>query len=409
MQHKHPLRTVVYVAPFPMRITMRFAHALASLDGIRLVGLFQKQPAGVAARVFHDVVTVGNVFDPGQVVRAMQHIQGRYGDIHRVLGILENLQESLATARQHFGIYGTDLATTRRFRDKGLMKDALRQAGIPCAAHARLTDARQALAFVQRHGFPVILKPPDGMGCRATYRCDSLAALEQAIAQTRPSPSRPVLAEQFLTGTEYSFETIVVGGEPRFWSISRYYPTPLEVMENDWLQWVVVLPRELDGFEHAAAVGLNAVRRLGMADGMTHMEWFRRPDGSVAVGEIAMRPPGAEFVRLMSLAYDADMYRAWARASVDGAFDGPWHRKYAVGIAFFRGSGRGRITHIDGLDEAQRKVGHLVHEARLPQVGAMKSSSYEGDGWAIVRHPDTEVVKNAMRTLVGTVRVHYAR
>ncbi|MCB9676949.1 MAG: ATP-grasp domain-containing protein [Alphaproteobacteria bacterium] len=402
------MRNVVYVAPFPMRTTMRFAHALATLDGVRLLGVFNKAPTGVAARVFDDVIQVGDVLDPGSLIHGVGLLSARYGRPHRILGILENLQESLAAARAHYGVYGTDLQTTRRFRDKGLMKDALRQAGIPCAAHARLTSPHDAIEFVKRNGFPVVLKPPDGAGCRATYRCDSLPALEQALAQTRPSPQRPVLAEEFLTGEEYSFETITVGGEPQFYSVGRYYPTPLEVMENDWLQWVVVLPRELNGFEKVREVGLNAVRRLGMSDGMTHMEWFRRPDGSVAVGEIAMRPPGAQFVRLMSLAYDADMYRAWARAAVDGAFDGPWERKYSVGIAYLRGSGRGRITHVEGLDEAQRMMGHLVHEAQLPQVGMPRSDSYEGDGWAIVRHPDTRIVTEAMRLLVSKVRVHYS-
>jgi hypothetical protein len=403
------MRNVVFVAPFPMPATMRFANALAGLDGVRLIGVFQKPPEGANARLFHDIVTTDNVIDPGSLVRAIGAIGGKYGKPFRILGVLENLQESLAVAREKFGVYGPDVETTRKFRDKGLMKDALRDAGIPCAAYARVTSTGDALGFVHQHGLPVVLKPPDGAGAKATYRCDSPAALEQALARTRPSPERPVLIEQFLTGEEYSFETITVGGRPRFFSIGRYYPTPLEVMETDWLQWVVVLPRDVEPFQRAREVGLAAVQRLGLADGMTHMEWFRRPDGSVAVGEIAMRPPGAQFVRLMSLAYDADMYRAWARAAVDSEYDGPWERKYSVGCAFLRGVGQGRITHVEGLDEAQAKMGHLVVEANLPKVGAPKSDSYEGDGYAIVRHPDTAVVTEAMRVLVSTVRVHYSR
>jgi len=403
------MRNVVYVAPFPMATTMRFAHALATLDGVRLLGVFNQLPTGMNARIFDDVFQVDNVLDPGSLIHAIGMLGARHGRPHRIVGILEDAQEALAAAREHYGVYGTDLQTTRTFRDKGQMKDALRAAGIPCAAHARILAPDQAYAFAQRVGYPIILKPPAGSGCRATYRCNSPAELRRALAQARPSPQRPVLAEEFLTGHEFSFETLTIGGEPRFYSISRYYPTPLEVVENDWMQWVVVLPRELDSFDSATRVGLDAVRRLGLSDGMSHMEWFRRPDGSVAVGEIAMRPPGAQFVRLMSLAYDADLYRAWARASVDGAFDGPWARKYAVGIAYLRGAGQGRITRVEGVDAIQRALGHLVCEARMPQVGALKSSSYEGDGWAIVRHPDTRVVTEAVRALVSRVRVHYHR
>jgi hypothetical protein len=171
-----------------------------------------------------------------------------------------------------------------------------------------------------------------------------------------------------------------------------------------------VLPRDISGswFDGARAIGFDAVRKLGMTSGMTHMEWFRRSDGTLAVGEIAMRPPGAQFVTLMSYAHDTDMYRAWARAAVDDAFDGPFERKYAVGIAYLRGQGAGRVAAVDGVDEAQRKVGSLVVEAKLPRVGAPKSDSYEGDGFAIVRHREDDVVLAAMKTIVETVRVRYA-
>ena len=47
----------------------------------------------------------------------------------------------------------------------------------------------------------------------------------------------------------------------------------------------------------------------------------------------------------------------------------------------------------------------LVVESRLPRAGQLSSASYEGDGFVIVRHPDTAVVTDALRRLVTTVRV----
>ncbi len=46
---------------------------------------------------------------------------------------------------------------------------------------------------------------------------------------------------------------------------------------------------------------------------------------------------------MLGFAYDIDPYRAWARVAVDGRFDGPWERKYAVGTIFLRGSGAGVV------------------------------------------------------------------
>jgi hypothetical protein len=92
---------------------------------------------------------------------------------------------------------------------------------------------------------------------------------------------------------------------------------------------------------------------------------------------------------------------------VDEQLSGPFERKYAAGCVYLRGPGRGRVARIEGLDEAQRLVGALVVEANLPKVGAAKASGYEGDGYAILRHPDTEVVAAALRTIVETVKVRY--
>jgi hypothetical protein len=137
------------------------------------------------------------------------------------------------------------------------------------------------------------------------------------------------------------------------------------------------------------------------------MEWFRRDDGSLAIGEIAARPPGAHIVLANSYVHDADMYRAWARATIDEAFDGPFQRKYAVGVAFLRGVGHGRVVRVSGSEQATERIGRHVVDSRLPSLGAMRSDSYEGDGYVIVRDPDVEVVKAAMTTAIETIRIEY--
>ena len=93
---------------------------------------------------------------------------------------------------------------------------------------------------------------------------------------------------------------------------------------------------------------------------------------------------------------------------IDEAFDGPYERRFAVGVAYLRGMGRGRVARITGVDRANEGVGRLVVESRLPKLGTPRKDSYEGDGYVIVRDPDTEVVKAAMKTIIETVRIEYA-
>jgi formate-dependent phosphoribosylglycinamide formyltransferase (GAR transformylase) len=404
------MRNVVFVAPFPLDTTMRFARAAAALGNVRLLAIMQEAPRGDDASMFADLVTVADGLDAGQLTRAAELLRSRHGELHRILGILEPIQVQLGMVRKALGVHGTSPETAELFRDKARMKDELRKHGLPCARHRLVRSIEDAEAFVAEVGLPIVLKPPAGMGCKATWRIKTVEDLKGAIAAVRPSAEHPTLAEEFLRGEEHSFETITVGGKVQFYSISRYFPTPLEVMETPWIQWVTVMSRDIEGPELADAreLGVRAVKTLGLETGFTHMEWFRRHDGSLAIGEIAARPPGANFVRMMSFAYDTDMYRAWARAVVDDAFDGPFERRYAVGCAFLRGVGRGRVLKVNGVDRAQQLVGRLVVEARLPVLGAQRSDSYEGDGHVIVRDPDTEVVKAAMKTIIETIQVQYA-
>ncbi|MBX7100373.1 MAG: ATP-grasp domain-containing protein [Myxococcaceae bacterium] len=401
------MRNVLFAAPFPAEATLRFARAAASLQGVRLLGAVQEVPRGDDARIFGDVVTLKDGLDARQLIEAAKLLEHRHGKLHRVLGILEPLQVQLGEVRTALGVPGTSAATADLFRDKARMKDELRKHGLPTARHRLLTRWSEAEAFAAEVGFPIVVKPPAGMGCKATWRVKDLEELRQALVASGASEERPALAEEFMRGAEHSFDTITVGGEVRFHSISRYFPTPLEVMDTPWVQWVVVFPRDITGpeFAEARAMGIKAVKQLGLETGFTHMEWFRRDNGSLAIGEIAARPPGAHFMQANSHVYGTDMYRAWARAVIDDAFDGPFERKYAVGVAYLRGMGRGRVAAISGVDRANALVGRHVVESRLPTIGAPRSDSYEGDGYVIARDPDVEVVKAAMKVVIETVRV----
>jgi len=157
-------------------------------------------------------------------------------------------------------------------------------------------------------------------------------------------------------------------------------------------------------YDDVRRVASLALDTLGMDTGLSHTEWFRRPDGSVAISEIAARPPGAQFTSLISWAHDVDFYRVWARLVVLESFDPP-ERRFAAGTAFLRGQGRGEVRAIRGLSQAQRELGPLVVEARLPRPGQPASGGYEGDGYVILRHPETEVVADGLRRLVSMIRV----
>ena len=61
-----------------------------------------------------------------------------------------------------------------------------------------------------------------------------------------------------------------------------------------------------------------------------------------------------------------------------------------------------------GVREVNDALGDLIVASKTPALGATPSSSYEGDGWVIVRHPDTKVVEAAVLKIISTIRVEVA-
>lgn len=395
-----------------MDATLAFIEGATHLPGLDLTVISQDPAERIPARTRSRLAghwRVDDALDPKQLVEAARQLERSFGKARRIIGALEQLQVPLAMTREMMSIEGLSVDASINFRDKSRMKNVLRNAGVPCARHELIGDRQSAETFAAKVGYPLVVKPPAGAGGKSTFRLDNPAKLTEFLDRHAPNPQHPTLYEEFVHGTEYSFDSVVIAGRPVWHSISLYMPSPLEVLENAWIQWCVMLPRDIDGPEfdpirEAAFAGLKA---LGLHTGLSHMEWFQLRDGRIAISEVGARPPGAQFTSLLSYAHDIDFYRAWPRLMVFDEFDPP-PRRYAAGAAYIRGQGSGRVRRIIGLDEAQRRFGSLVVEAKLPHEGQPPSDSYEGDGYIIVRHPDTDVVQHALQQIVQIIHVELA-
>ncbi len=407
--HDRPEHTVVFVAPFAFDTTLRFVSAAAEHAGAGLALVSQdpleKFPAGLRAGLAAHQ-RIDNALDAASIVAGVEAISRRIGPVDRLLGTLEQLQVPLAQARERLGIEGMAAGAAENFRDKARMKTVLRDAGLPCARHRLIGSVDDAVDFVREVGYPIVVKPPAGAGAKSTFSADNDDALSGVLLQLPPHPDRPLLGEEFVQGSEHSFDGVSIDGELIWHSLTHYLPTPLDAVRNPWIQWCVLLPREVDdpAYDDVREATARALDALGMVTGVCHLEWFRRGDGSIAISEVGARPGGAQISKLISHAHDFDFYRAWARLMIDHTFDPP-RREYSAGAAFLRGQGSGRVRAIHGLAQAQREIGPLVVESNLPSLGQSPSGSYEGEGYVIIRHRETEVVKKALHRLISLIRV----
>jgi hypothetical protein len=170
------------------------------------------------------------------------------------------------------------------------------------------------------------------------------------------------------------------------------------------------MPRDISDarYEQFIIHGLRAVRALSVGDAMTHMEAILTEDGQPHFIDATLRPAGARIAPMLAFAYDIDPYLVWARLMLDGRYDGPWERKFAVGTVFLRGPGSGQIESVDGIETVKRELGELVMDLRSPQAGARKAATYTGDGYVTIRHPETKTVEDTLDFIARTVRIDYS-
>lgn len=407
---------VVFIAPLFLENTNRYVRAFAALDGVTLSVVSSAPAEAIPADVRPRIAAhygIANCMDGAQLTEAIGWLSRTVGKVDRVAGVLEQLQMPMAEARDALGIEGITREIARNFRDKDRMKEVLRAAGVPVAQSMLATTKAEIEAFIGRVGYPVIVKPQAGLGTRGTYRIetpDDLAALEA------PTPSAPIQVEEFIRAREHTCETVSIRGKHVWRSGTRYFPSPLEVVETPWIQYCVLLPKESDDstwrqFDATNGAALDALyggaAKTCAGSALTHMEWFLREDGRCLVNEVGVRPPGVQIMPLMSLAHEMDMFAEWAKLMALEQFTQK-PRRFAAGSAFFRGQGRGqRITSVSGVEAAIEAAGSALVEMRTPKVGQPRADGYEGEGWALVKSDTTEGAKQALLAVIQNIQVRY--
>lgn len=388
-----------------------FVRGLAR-EGAAVIGVGDQPEHDVPAMTKQHLaayVRVPSLQDEDEVVRvATQWVAGRR--IDRVICLWEPGVLLAARLREELGAPGMTVEECLPFRDKDLMKEKVAAAGIRTPKHKSAKSAQGVRAAIKKIGYPVIIKPIAGAGSMDTYRVNNPAELKAAIAKMGHIDE--VNVEEFIDGEEYTYDTICVDGKIVYRNIGYYRPRPLIARSEEWISPQTLCLRDLDAphLKGGHEMGHAVLEALNMKTGFTHMEWYRKEDGEVVFGEIAVRPAGARTVDLMNFVSDIDLFRGYAEAEVHGRFSQNGERKYNTVNIFKRAQGSGRIQHIEGLESLRARFGkHIVHVDLLP-IGAPRRNWIQtliSDGYVCIRHPDLQAAMD-IADAVGTDLTMYA-
>ncbi|HYO74010.1 MAG TPA: ATP-grasp domain-containing protein [Archangium sp.] len=307
-----------------------------------------------------DEVFVAETNDVERLVAALEPLH-RERAFDGVLTCCDYYLETAAQVADALGLPGPSPSALRVARQKHLMREACRRAGLPGPRFLATGDVEAALGFAREVGYPVVAKAVDLCASEdvvAAHGDEELRAAFTRIAgpttnirgQQRPPV---VLVEEFLHGEEFSVETcsyrgetVVVGvtdkslvGYPHFIESGLMHPAELPQATT----------RLLSDFVRQA---LSAV---GYGHGLAHTELKLTAQGPRIV-EINARMGGSYLFDVVQLVTGVDFFTALIDLALDRA---PQVTPRPTGIQsaavrFLLPPRGGRVVNVEGQEEIRR-------------------------------------------------------
>ncbi len=319
---------------------------------------------------------VGSLEHYDEVYRAVAYFIFKYGRVEWLESNNEYWLERDALLRRDFnitsGFFPDDMPGVKF---KSLMKKSYQKAGIPTARFHMVDDFSGCMDFIKETGYPVIIKPDNGVGAVGTWKIENEGDLKGFFEKKEPNT---YIMEEFIDGTVNSYDAIVNSrGEPIF---ETGNVTPHSLMEivnqqgNSLFYIRANLPDEL------RRAGRAALKAFGVKSRFVHFEFFRLnrdqhigKEGDIVALEVNMRPSGGISPSMMNYANGTDVYKIWADMIAFDRSDKPvTQRKFCL-FAGRRDSRRYRMSREEVL---ARYAGNIKEESRVDRALAADMGDY---------------------------------
>ena len=376
------MKNIIFMSPnFPTNYWM-FCRELKN-NGMNVLGIGEQPYDELKPELkdsLNEYYKVGSLENYDEVYRAVAFFTFKYGRIDWLESNNEYWLEQDARLRTDFNICsGFKNEDMPRIKYKSKMKEYYSKVGIPVARYYLVESLEGSREFIEKVGYPVVVKPDNGVGAAATYKlkCD-----EDLVNFINNMPANvPYIMEEFVTAEVNSYDAIIDdNGEPIF---ETGNVTPNSVMDivNDNDNSIYYIVKDLP--EDTRKAGRATVKSFGVKSRFVHFEFFRLTkdheglgkNGDVIALEVNMRPCGGFTPDMINFAHSTNVYKIWADMIAYGSSMAPVGEHNFCAFAGRRDGKNFVLNH----DELMAKYGHCMKMVdRIPEAlsGAMGNQMY---------------------------------
>lgn len=327
------MKNFIFISPnFPTNY-WQFCHEL-KLNGMNVLGIGDQPYDELMPELkasLNEYYKVSTLENYDEVYRAVAFFAFKYGRIDWLESNNEYWLERDAALRTDFHITsGFQSSDIPRIKYKSKMKEYYQKAGITTARYHLVDDYEGCKAFIDEVGYPVVVKPDNGVGASDTHKLSDDAALRRFLAyRAAEHPGVPYIMEEFVRAEVNSYDAIIdANGNPIF-EAGNISPMSIMDIVNDNDNSIYYIVKDLP--DDTRAAGRAAVKSFGVKSRFIHFEFFRMTEDQASMGEkgkvvaleVNMRPCGGFTPDMINFARSTNVYKIWADMIAFGGTDLP--------------------------------------------------------------------------------------
>ena len=287
-------------------------------NGVNVLGIGDTPESELNQKVkdsLTEYFKVSNLEDYNEVYKACAYFAYKYGKIDMLESNNEYWLRQDAKLRLDFNIPGDKPNDVINYTSKSRMKEFYKKAGVPVARHKFVTNFEEDLKFIDEVGFPVIVKPDNGVGASRTYKINSREDLENFY---KYNYNKDYVMEEFITGVITSLDGIVDSNSNIVFCDNEVFPPSiLDIVTNN-LECSYYVNKDVPN--DIKEMGQRVLKALYIKKRYFHLEFFRLTkdkhglgkSGDLVALEVNMRPPGGFTPDIINFGQSLDTYQIWA-------------------------------------------------------------------------------------------------
>ena len=376
------MKNFIFISPnFPTNYWM-FCRELKK-NGLNVLGIGDQPYDELDFNVkenLNEYYKVSTLENYEEVYRAVAFLIFKYGRIDWLESNNEYWLERDARLRTEFHITsGFQESDIPRIKFKSKMKDYYKKAGIPTARFHMVDTEENCLAFAKEVGYPVVVKPDNGVGASHTFKITSDEEMKTFFEEKWPDTI--YIMEEYIWGEVNSYDAIIdSNGKPMF-ETGNVSPVSSMDIVNEQQSSLFYILKKLPADTRKA--GRATVKAFGVKSRFVHFEFFRLQKDQEGLGkagdlvalEVNMRPSGGFTPDMINFAHSTDVYKIWADMI---AFDETTMPAGISAFCAFVGRRDGKDYVMDDAALSGKYSKQICMEDRMPDAlsGAMGNRMY---------------------------------